>query len=262
MPARTASPPLTLRLTPPLAMILSLAPGHLRAHPPQVVTEPAEAASRGEHPHPAHARPAERPQRLWGGITLGLAFAAERPRDQLSTTASRIEVNHMQPLSGPLRGVDLRWQDFTAARGRSPRHIGYFRSGFYGASAAFTPDGPTFLPGQATAVEVLTVPLFFGGNHYLFRDFPLRPYAGLGFGFDVMRLRYTTQGGGVYSDVSARIGFELHAGLEARFTNHLAISVEVMQLWSARRRLPGLPHVSNETFAAVLAVTGAFELPR
>jgi hypothetical protein len=167
----------------------------------------------------------------------------------------------MQPGSGPVRGIDLRWQDFSAPHGRKPRWIGYFRSGFYRSAATFAPAGASYEPGQATAVEVLTVPLFFGGNHYLFRDFPLRPFAGLGFGFDVMRLRYTRQDG-VYSDISARIGFELHAGLEARFTNHLAISAEVMQLWSARRKIADLPDVSNETFAAVLAVTGAFELPR
>lgn len=204
----------------------------------------------------------ERVQDVWGGLTIGLAFAPDRPQGNFSPGASRVLVNQMSPWTGPVRGIDLRWQTYSTRRGRYPRSVGYFRSGFYKSRGEFGPEGAAFVDGQPLDLSVATVPLFFGGNLYIFRDFPVRPYAGMGFGFDIMRLRYGLQGGGAYVDTSARIGFELHAGLEVRLTNYVAFGAEVMQLWSARRRLSNLPDVSNETFAVLVGVTGAFPVRR
>ena len=242
----------------PVAFVAAPEPAPAAVARPEVAGDPGD----GDHRRDRHHHRQRRPELLWGGVTLGLAFAPDRPKSDLNPGASRVTVDHMHPWSGPIRGIDLRWQDFTTRRGRYPRTIGYFRSGFYRSAAAFGPAAASYLRGQATEVDVLTVPLFLGGNLYLFRDFPVRPFAGLGFGFDVMRLRYATHGGGAYSDVSARIGFELHAGLEVRITNYIALSAEVMQLWSARRKVADLPDVSNETFSVLLGVTGAFPLPR
>lgn len=204
----------------------------------------------------------ERVQDVWGGLTIGLAFAPDRPQGSLSPGASRVLVNQMSPWTGPVRGIDLRWQTYSTRRGRFPRSVGYFRSGFYKSHGEFGPTGGAFVDGQPLDLSVVTVPLFFGGNLYIFRNFPVRPYAGMGFGFDIMRLRYGLEGGGEYVDTSARIGFELHAGLEVRLTNYVAFGAEVMQLWSARRRLSNLPDVSNETFAVLIGVTGAFPVRR
>lgn len=210
-------------------------------------------APKPEKEHHHHKRHA-----VWGGVTVGLVFAPFRPAGTFSADASRITANQMDAWSGPLRGVDVRWQTFDLDEGRFPRTVGYFRSGYTQGSAGFTGGGS----GDAAALNYLTVPLFFGGNLYLFRDFPLRPYAGLGFGLDVMRLDFQRQDAGSFRDVSARIGFELHGGVEVRITNHLALTGEVMQLWSARRRIIGLPDVSNESFTAILGITGAFEMRR
>lgn len=240
----------------PTENIATLAPGTVfeadfilegpRAQPPAAAAEaPKEVEARRHHA-------------VWGGVSVGLVFAPFRPAGTFAADASRITANQMDAWSGPLRGIDVRWQTFDLDEGRFPRTIGYFRSGYTQGDARFTGAGP----GDPTALSYLTVPLFLGGNLYLFRDFPLRPYAGLGFGLDVMRLDFARQGADPYRDVSARIGFELHGGVEVRITNHLALTGEVMQLWSARRRLAGLPDVSNESFTAILGVTGAFEMRR
>ncbi|MCB9568894.1 MAG: carboxypeptidase regulatory-like domain-containing protein [Myxococcales bacterium] len=199
---------------------------------------------------------------FWGGVSIGLVFSGSRAPGSLAADQSRITTNQLTPWSGPVRGIDVRWQTFDVNRGRFPRTIGYFRSGFARGSTDFHPGGAGEVDGQATSLEVLTVPLFLGGNLYLFRDFPVRPYAGLGFGFDIMRLAFTRRGQPDFVDTSARIGFEIHGGIEVRITNYIALTGEVTQLWSARRRLPGLPDVSNESFTALLGVAGAFPIHR
>ncbi len=200
---------------------------------------------------------------VWGGLGVGLVFApTASDGDDLSPTGNRITTNQLSPWTGAMRGVDLRWQTFTIDRHHFPRTIGYFRSGFARSSGSFRPGAEGFSQGQPTDLEVLTVPLFLGSNLYLFKDFPVRPYAGLGFGFDIMRLGYDRADAGRYVDVSARIGFEVHAGIEIRIANYLALTGEVMQLWSARRRFDVLPDVSNESFTALIGVTGAFPVRR
>ena len=104
------------------------------------------------------------------------------------------------------------------------------------------------------------MPLFFGGNLYLFKRFPLRPYAGLGFGLDIMKLGYTRQDESKLNDVSARIGFELHAGLELRISNYLSFNAELMQLWSARRKISNAPDLSNESFSVITGLSAGFPI--
>ena len=198
------------------------------------------------------------PKEIWGGVHIGLVFAPFRDQTPLSPETNRITADQLNPWSGAIRGIDMRWQTFDLDRHHFPRTIGYFRSGFRKGSITFD-EGAA---GQPTSLEALTVPLFFGGNLYLFRDFPVRPYAGLGAGFDVMRLAYQRGDAGAYRDVSLRIGFEVHGGIEVRISNYIAITGEVTQLWSARRKLNDLPDVSNESFTALLGVAGAFPMRR
>ena len=126
-----------------------------------------------------------------------------------------------------------------------------------------------YIHGEAERLSYLSVPLFLGGNIYAFDRFPLRPYAGMGFGLDVLRVDYDRHVPDMIvdpgidptlSDVSARIGFELHAGLELRIRNVVTLSAEVMQLWSKRRNLNGVPDFSNEGFTVILGLSYAFEL--
>src|SRR5690606_17535981 len=126
--------------------------------------------------------------------------------------------------------------------------------------APATDDGHR--PGEPKSLVYSSVPLFFGGNVYFFKRSPVRPYGGLGFGFDVLKLRYRNVAGpgpDVIEDVSGRIGFELHAGLEARISNVVAITGEIMQLWSARRRIDGVPDFSASGFTVMAAL--AISLP-
>jgi hypothetical protein len=132
--------------------------------------------------------------------------------------------------------------------------LGYFRTGYTAGHAVFSNGADAIPDGKPTALSYMTVPLFLGGNIYAFDNFPVRPYAGLGFGFDVLRLDYSRQNADRLTDVSMRIGFELHAGVEARITNYVSLTAEVMQLWSARRRIVGLPDFSNEGFTVIMGV--------
>lgn len=200
---------------------------------------------------------------VWGGLGVGLVFAPfATDGDDLSPTSNRVTTNQLSPWTGSMRGIDLRWQTFDIDKHHFPRTIGYFRSGFARSSGTFQPGVEGFSQGQPTELEVLTVPLFLGGNLYMLKDFPVRPYAGMGFGFDIMRLGYERANSERYVDVSARIGFEVHAGIEIRIANYLALTGEVMQLWSARRRFDILPDVSNESFTALVGVAGAFPVRR
>lgn len=202
---------------------------------------------------------------MWGSVTVGTVFTPFRPEGQIRLGDYRVVANQMSPWAGPLRGLDLRWQMFTLrGKHRAPRTLWYFRTGYTQGASEFTPSDATagFQDGNATALNYLTVPLFFGGNVYFFRDFPVRPHAGLGFGFDVMRVDYERFNAGNLQDVSARIGFELHAGLEIRITKYVVLVGEVMQLWSARRKLAGVPDLSNESFTIFTNIGANFPLVR
>lgn len=200
----------------------------------------------------------------WGGLFIGTTVSPFR-RVGPQNSSWRMTSNQAQACLDPsrargcgnVRGFDTRLVIFEADGRRDyPWAVGYFRTGYTGGRIHFNPRGADgFVDGDARSLSYMTVPLFFGGNFYAFDEFPVRPYAGMGAGFDVLRVQYDRHNAGTITDASARIGFELHAGLEARITNHVSLSAEVQQLWSARRKIGGVPDFSNEGFSIVTGVT-------
>lgn len=200
----------------------------------------------------------------WGGLFVGTTISPFRVVGP-AKPSWRVTSNQAQACLDPsrargcgnVRGFDTRLVLFEADGARDyPWAVGYFRTGYTGGRIKFdAPSAEGFAPGEARSISYMTVPLFFGGNFYFFNRFPVRPYAGLGAGFDVLRIQYDRHEQGALTDASARIGFELHAGLEARITNYVTLSAEVQQLWSARRKLGGVPDFSNEGFSIITGVT-------
>ncbi len=211
-------------------------------------------------------------ERTWGGLFFGTVLTPQNPEGRLDADAGRVDSSDYRGCLSPdgpnacsvLRGFDLRWQLFrTTAKKKYPGWMGYVRTGYTAGHAVFPPEipmGEVLAPGTATAGSYVAVPVFLGGNVYVFDNFPLRPYAGMGFGFDVVRMRYERAEAATRTITKARIGFELHAGLEARITNHVALSAEVMQLWGARKRFDGVPDFANRGFSMVLGVAVGFGL--
>jgi hypothetical protein len=209
--------------------------------------------------------------RTWGGIYFGTVATPFAPAGRITGSPRRVTSNQFRACLVPrersgcsaLRGFDLRWQIFHTQPDRSkyPRTQWYFRTGYGSGYADFgAAEGIPFEPGQATSLRYVAVPLFLGGNIYVFDNFPVRPYAGLGFGFDVLRLHYDRHMFDDRTNVSARIGFELHAGIEARITNYVSLTAEVLQLWSARKKLSGVPDFSNEGFTIITGISVNFPL--
>ncbi len=240
----------------------------------------AKTASEGEASSEASREASSSPwwtqREMWGSVFLGTMVTPFNPgpNDTIRLTPRRVTSDRFRgclaPLLGTdrgcsaLRGFDLRWQFFALSDGqRYPRALWFFRTGYTAGHVEFTPeDGTAFAPGDAEKLSFMTVPLFLGGNIYLFDRFPLRPFAGLGFGLDVLRVDYGRHAIRKSTDVSARVGFELHAGLEARITNYAALSAEVMQRWSARRKLKNVPDFSNEGFTVILGAAIGFPFDR
>ncbi len=202
----------------------------------------------------------------WGGLYFGTVVSPFRivgPTNQNWRVTSNRAQACLDPSGargcGNVRGFDTRLVLFEADGRRDyPWAVGYFRTGYTGGRMNFNPNSSEgFAEGEARSLAYMTVPLFFGGNFYVFDDFPLRPYAGMGAGFDVLRIQYDRHDASSIADASARIGFEMHAGLEARITNYVTLSAEIQQLWSARRRIGGVPDFSNEGFSIVSGVTVA-----
>lgn len=200
----------------------------------------------------------------WGGLFIGTTVSPFRrvgPQDSNWRMTSNQAQACLDPSRargcGNVRGFDTRLVIFEANGRRDyPWVVGYFRTGYTGGRISFNPRGADgFVDGDTRSLSYMTVPLFFGGNFYVFDKFPIRPYAGMGAGFDVLRIQYDRHNDGTITDASARIGFELHAGLEARITNHVSLSAEVQQLWSARRKIGGVPDFSNEGFSIITGVT-------
>lgn len=201
----------------------------------------------------------------WAGIQTGLVFTPFRPDGTLSLGSSKHSANRftacLNPVDGKhcgsLRGFDLRIQVFRSHDAwHYPRWMVYFRTGYTAGVSEYEPaESGGFARGDATRLDYITVPLFFGTNFYFIRDFPLRPFAGLGFGFDALRLEYDRHQAGRKQDASARIGFELHAGLEVRISNYVAATAEIMQLWSARRKLSGVPDFTNTGLSVLAGVS-------
>lgn len=212
-------------------------------------------------------------ERTWGGLFFGTVLTPQNPDGRLDADAGRVDSADYRGCLSPdspnacsvVRGFDLRWQIFrTNAKKKYPGWLGYVRTGYTAGHAVFpqeTQMGELVAePGDAAQGSYVAVPIFLGGNIYVFDNFPLRPYAGMGFGFDVVRMRYERVEASTRTVTKARIGFELHAGLEARITNHVALSAEVMQLWGARKRFDGVPDFANRGFSMVFGVAVGFGL--
>jgi len=211
--------------------------------------------------------------RTWGGLFFGTVLTPQNPGGRLDADADRVTSSDYRGCISPddpnacsvVRGFDLRWQVFrTSSKKKYPGWLGYVRTGYTAGHAVFPPETemgvPVLEPGTAVSGSYVAVPVFLGGNIYVFDNFPLRPYAGMGFGFDVIRMRYVRAEAATRTVTKARIGFELHAGLEARITNHVALSAEVMQLWGARKRFNGVPDFANRGFSMVFGVAVGFGL--
>ena len=206
--------------------------------------------------------------RVWGSMSVGLELTPYNPNGEILGNPRRVIANEFHGFgdSGagrPFRGVDLRWWGFDAKSAKDrPRADGYFRTGYTQGGASFIPSSTDarFEPTAATRLDYFTVPLFFAGNIYAFRRFPLRPFAGAGAGFDILSVDYRRADGSQRKDVSARIGFELHAGLDLRINNWFSLVGEVRQLWSARRKIAGLPDYSNEGLTFVTSLRVGFPL--
>jgi opacity protein-like surface antigen len=236
--------------------------------PLPVVTAAAAQAAAPTKPHDDDDDDTAHDFKAWGGIGFGTVITPFAPDGSIRFEGTRrvtsnaftgaVDPQHRRGAAA-LRGFDLRWQLFTiSAKRRYPRWMGYFRSGYTAGYADFTRDGAA-MAGDVTSLSYFTIPLFLGGNFYPFANFPLRPYVGIGAGFDVLRVSYGRSGGSPrLSNTSARIGFELHAGLELRITNHFALTAEIMQLWSARKRIDNVPDFSNEGVTIITGLSVAF----
>jgi hypothetical protein len=106
----------------------------------------------------------------------------------------------------------------------------------------------------------MAIPLWLGGNIYVFDEFPLRPYAGLGLGLDVIRLDYDRVDAPRLVETVVRPGFEVHAGLELRITNYVSLVGEVKQQWSARKRIDGVPDLANQGVTLITGLAIGFPL--
>ncbi|MCA9708731.1 MAG: caspase family protein, partial [Myxococcales bacterium] len=203
----------------------------------------------------------------WGSVFVGLPVTPFSP-GVVSTTDRRVTANDMEACLAPrtgaacrhLRGFDLRWQLFRVrANARFPRWLGYFRSGYEAGRARLGRDGG-LRPNDAVGLSYVAVPLHVGTNFYLFDEFPLRPFAGLGLGLDVIRFEYDRIDAERLVDTVARPAFEVHAGLEVRITNYVSLTGEIRQQWSARKKVAGVPDFANEGVTIVTGVAIGFPL--
>lgn len=198
--------------------------------------------------------------RTWLSLSAAAEFNVLSPTGRLELPQSRLRANSFpgfddQGFPAALRGVDVRMGAFSARHPtRYPYVEGYFRSGYTEGHVEFTPaPGEDFAPGDPQRLDYMTVPLFFGGNFY-FPRWPVRPYGGLGFGFDVLRMQYQRFDADDYVKASLRVGFELHAGIDVRITNYFGLFGEVRQLWSARLKADDLPSFSNTGFSVISGI--------
>lgn len=200
----------------------------------------------------------------WLGLQASAIFSPTGATGLSSSSDGRLRSNQFKAcargaddkLCGYIKGLDLKVQMFqTRGTWTYPRFVGYFRTGFAQGRTTFESGDDSFAVGQARQLDYTAVPLFLGGNLYLFDEFPVRPYGGMGFGFDILRLEYQREESSQVVDASARIGFELHAGLEVRISNYISLNAEIMQLWSARRKMKNLPDYSNTGLSVLAGVT-------
>ncbi len=217
---------------------------------------------------PAATPPAPR-SITWFGFSLG-AVATPFSQPSYLTPKDGIGSNHFRACLVPgdkrycssLRGFDARVQIFNSKGAWDyPRWIGYFRTGYRAGRADFDPQAGGYAKGDATSLSYASVPLFFGGSVYAFKRFPIRPFAGLGVGIDVTRASYGRYGERGITQTGVRPGIEIHAGLEARVSNFLAVTFEAQQQWSMRTRLQNMPSFSTSALTLMAGVAVSLPSP-
>jgi hypothetical protein len=216
------------------------------------------------------APPPRLAKQTWFGFSLG-AVATPFATPSYLKANDKLGTNHFKACLAPgdkrycssLRGFDARVQIFNARDiWDYPRWIGYFRTGYRAGRADFDPHGGgSYQDGEASSLTYASVPIFFGGSVYAFKHFPVRPFAGLGVGVDVTKLNYKVHGQADVQQTSVRPGLEIHGGLEARITNYVAVTFEVQQLWSMRRRVQNLPAMSNSALTLMAGISVSLPSP-
>lgn len=165
---------------------------------------------------------------------------------------------HQGRTCGVVKGFDFQLQLFRA-RGTHdrPRVIGYVRTGYGAGRVSVEPREGGSRVGDATAVQYLAVPIWLGVSAYAFPRSPVRPYGGMGVGMEILRIDYARHEQARLLDVTGRAGVEVHAGIEGRISNHIVLHAGVMQQWSTRRRIVGVPDVSTTGLTILAGVTVA-----
>jgi hypothetical protein len=199
--------------------------------------------------------------KTWLSLSFGAEFNVLAPTGRLQLPQSKVSANSFpgfddKGFPAALRGADVRMGAFPASNPtRYPFVEGFFRTGYTEGHADFLPAdgeaGPAI--GDPLQLDYLTVPLFFGGNFY-FPRWPVRPYVGLGAGFDVLRVQYRRFGAVDHVAAGLRIGFEVHGGIDVRITNYFGLFGEVRQLWSRKLIAGSLPDFSNTGFSVITGI--------
>lgn len=219
-------------------------------------------------------KPAEEPDPIrWGAVSAAAIFSPFPAKDPVPLSPKRVHSDEFRPClrsaarkaCSPIRGIDLRWQLFRVGdAARYPRFQVWFRSGYQAGHTEFSPraGAMTFADGEATALSYVAVPLQLGGQVYAFDRFPLRPYAGFGFGLDIIQVRYRRQGAEELVKKGALVVFGLHAGLEMRITSFATLFAEAHEQWTPRRRVDGVPDFSNTGLTFITGASVNFPLTR
>ncbi|WAS95826.1 caspase family protein [Nannocystis punicea] len=213
-------------------------------------------------PTPTGPPEVEWEDKYWNAMSVGVIFSPFREPGPATLASDRVTADQSRAWASPFRGLDVRYYAFELGGDRFPRFSGFVRTGFNRGSVQFSPaEGATgFMPTQARELDYFVVPLWLGGNFHLFRRFPLRPYAGFGFGFDILHVDYAREAAANVVNTSARIGFEVHAGLEVRISNYFFASAQIQQQWAARKRLAEVPDFSTQGLSVITSIGFGFPI--
>jgi len=211
----------------------------------------------------APTRTDTRTETTWFGVSAGLVAMPLSRTGSLSPT-QRHDANPMHACIGSterasctaLRGADFRLHVYgTEDAHLPPRVVGFLRSGYeVGQSDIDAPGGTRHGRGDATSLTYISVPVSLGFNLYAFKHFPVRPFVGAGVGADIVRLRYTRRDAAAIDRTVGRFAFDVHGGLEARFTNYVALTAEVRQQWGRRIAIDRMPRFNNTGLAVVVGL--------
>lgn len=211
--------------------------------------------------HAAEPRPV-----WWLGLQSSVALSPVPASGRVAREERVLDANrfraclypHQGRTCGVVKGFDFQLQLFQARSTHDrPRVIGHLRTGYGAGRVSVEPREGGSRVGDATAVQYLAVPIWLGVSAYAFPRSPVRPYGGMGMGMEILRLDYSRHEQARLLDVTGRAGVEVHAGIEGRISNHIVLHAGVMQQWSTRRRIVGVPDVSTTGLTILAGVTVA-----